>query len=570
VRALRLPSIVLTVCLFGASGAVLPAWADQEQGLAETAAQELVADADALLATLDQTRSEALELGQRRKEAQGEARELLSRQSYRKAMRYIQALYELSENVLEQERAGLDASSYREVIEARLIELPAMGEQRVAQLEESLAELHESSDSAPVEELQDIEDTIAGQNSKLDQVYDALLRHADQMEAMDLDGTELEGFLAEQLSRRATRLASRTEFAVEQRNQLENRLAETPGDSAVQARLHAVGDKLAWSTSSLEVTIRMLKQLGLETASYSTVLVQATGSLTTDVLDTQVALGLARRWAGQIKDWALDNGPNLMFRLLVLLAILLVFRILAGVARKVVKKGVARSNLSLLFQKTIVSWTSKIVMLIGLLVGLSQLGISLGPLLAGLGVAGFIVGFALQDTLSNFAAGMMLLVYRPYDVGDLIEAAGVFGKVNAQSLVSTTILTLDHQTLVVPNSMIWGNVIKNVTAQRTRRVDMTFGISYSDDIPHAERILESILAEHDRVLDNPEPMVRLHTLGESSVDFVVRPWVETDDYWDVYWYVTREVKMRFDAEGISIPFPQRDVHLYEEKVSTAD
>ena len=133
------------------------------------------------------------------------------------------------------------------------------------------------------------------------------------------------------------------------------------------------------------------------------------------------------------------------------------------------------------------------------------------------------------------------------------------------SLVATTILTLDHQTLVIPNSKIWGDVIKNVTAQKERRIDMVFGISYSDDIPHAERVLGEILANHEKVLDDPEPMVRLHNLGESSVDFVVRPWVATGDYWDVYWDITREVKMRFDAEGISIPFPQRDVHIFEEK-----
>jgi small conductance mechanosensitive channel len=133
----------------------------------------------------------------------------------------------------------------------------------------------------------------------------------------------------------------------------------------------------------------------------------------------------------------------------------------------------------------VVSAASNLVIIFGILVALSQLGISLGPLLAGLGVAGFIVGFALQDTLGNFASGMMILLYRPYDVGDLVDVAGVFGEVDKMSLVSTTILTIDNQTVVVPNSKIWGNVIKNVTAQDIRRVDMVFGISYSDDISKA-------------------------------------------------------------------------------------
>lgn len=130
------------------------------------------------------------------------------------------------------------------------------------------------------------------------------------------------------------------------------------------------------------------------------------------------------------------------------------------------------------------------------------------------------------------------------------------------SLVNTTILTFDNQTLVMPNSKIWGDVIKNVTAQQKRRVDMTFGIGYGDDVPKAEAVLKDLLTSHDKVLEEPAPVVRLHMLNESSVDFIVRPWVRTEDYWDVYWDITRAVKMRFDADGISIPFPQRDIHLY--------
>jgi len=213
----------------------------------------------------------------------------------------------------------------------------------------------------------------------------------------------------------------------------------------------------------------------------------------------------------------------------------------------------------------LVSMTSKLVMVFGILVILSQLGISLGPLLAGLGVVGFIVGFALQDSLSNFAAGVMILLYRPYDVGDFVDVGGVLGTVDKMSLVSTSLLTIDNQLYIVPNSKIWGDVIKNVTSQKQRRVDMVFGISYTDDIPKAESVLKNILESHDKILDDPEYVVRLHNLGESSVDFVVRPWVKVDDYWDVYWDVTRSVKMRFDDEKISIPFPQRDVHLYHEK-----
>jgi small conductance mechanosensitive channel len=204
-------------------------------------------------------------------------------------------------------------------------------------------------------------------------------------------------------------------------------------------------------------------------------------------------------------------------------------------------------------------------MLIGFLVALSYIGVELAPVLAGLGIAGFIVGFALQDSLGNFASGLLILAYRPYDEGDFIDAAGAYGQVSHMSLVSTTILTIDNQTLIVPNSKIWTNVIKNVTHQKTRRVDMKFRVSYDDDVDLAQSIFEKILADHPKTLSDPSPMVRLHKLDEAWIEFIVRPWVVTEDYWDVYWDVTREVKKRFDAAGISIPVPHRDIRVRQEQ-----
>jgi small conductance mechanosensitive channel len=235
-------------------------------------------------------------------------------------------------------------------------------------------------------------------------------------------------------------------------------------------------------------------------------------------------------------------------------------------AKRLISSAMNRSTarFSTLLKDVLVSVSGAAVMLLGILVALSQVGVSLGPALAGLGVAGFIMGFALQDTLGNFAAGGMILFYQPYDVDDFVEVAGAIGLVKKMTLVSTTINTFDNQTLIIPNSKIWGDVIKNVTAQRTRRVDLEFGISYGDDIDKAERILKEIVESHDKVLAEPAPNIRLHKLGESSVNFVVRPWTKTPDYWEVYWDITREVKVRFDRDGISIPFPQRDVHIHQQ------
>ena len=324
-------------------------------------------------------------------------------------------------------------------------------------------------------------------------------------------------------------------------------------------------DRLAQNSLSLSIDIELLDALGQNTALLKKTLFSISGDITQDVLNIDVASSLIEQWLNTAKDQAINHGPTLVFKLFIFSLILFV----AGLAGKLVKKIVSNTvsnsklNFSKLLQDFFTSLSGKAVFTIGVLIALSQLGIELGPLLAGFGIAGVIIGFALQDTLSNFASGMMILIYRPYDVGDLINAAGVSGRVSHMSLVSTTIKTLDNQRLIIPNNKIWGDTINNITAEHQRRVDMTFGIGYGDSIEQAEAVLKSIVEAHPKVQKVPAPLIKLHVLGESSVDFIVRPWAKPEDYWDVYWDITREVKMRFDAEGISIPFPQRDVHIYQ-------
>ena len=246
------------------------------------------------------------------------------------------------------------------------------------------------------------------------------------------------------------------------------------------------------------------------------------------------------------------------------LVVVLVAWFLAALLSKAAKKAVAGiEGASELLKDFIVNIIRKLIFIVGLVVALSMLEINIGPFLATIGAAGFIIAFALQGTLSNFAAGIMILIYRPYDIGDLIDVGGTFGKVDAMTIVSTTLMTVDNKKVVVPNNKIWGDTITNVTGTDKRRVDMVFGIGYSDDIAKAQKILEEILVKHAAVLKDPKPVVKVHELADSSVNFVVRPWAETDNYWDVYWDITRTVKERFDAEGVSIPFPQRDVHMHQ-------
>jgi len=274
---------------------------------------------------------------------------------------------------------------------------------------------------------------------------------------------------------------------------------------------------------------------------------------------------LRTNWA-LVSGWltSTEGGLRWIKKISFFFIIVLVAWILAVLISKAVKKAVVRiEGASALLKDFIVNIIRKLIFIVGFVVALSMLEINVGPLLAAIGAAGFIIGFALQGTLSNFAAGIMILIYRPYDVGDFVDIGGTFGTVDAMTIVSTTLMTLDNQKVVVPNNMIWGDKITNVTGSDQRRVDMVFGIGYSDDIAKAQKILEDILQKHEAILEDPEPVVKVHELADSSVNFAVRPWVKTEDYWDVYWDVTRTVKERFDAEGVSIPFPQRDVHLHQ-------
>ena len=271
-------------------------------------------------------------------------------------------------------------------------------------------------------------------------------------------------------------------------------------------------------------------------------------------------------WAA-VQGWLTseNGGIKWLFKALLFFAILLVFWIIAGILGKVVRKATGLRRVqgqSALLTTFINHMVRRTVLLIGLITALSAVGVNVGALLALVGGGAFIIGFALQDTLGNFAAGVMLLIYRPFDVGDAVEVGGISGKVDKVSLVSTIIRTPDNKVVLVPNKQVWGQVITNSTASAERRVDMIFGIGYGDDVDRAKEILERILAEHELVLDEPAPTVQLNELGASSVNFICRPWVKTADYWTVYWDVTKQVKKEFDANGISIPFPQQDVYLH--------
>jgi small conductance mechanosensitive channel len=197
------------------------------------------------------------------------------------------------------------------------------------------------------------------------------------------------------------------------------------------------------------------------------------------------------------------------------------------------------------------------------LAAIDQVGIETTSLVAILGAAGLAVGFALQGSLSNFASGVMLIIFRPIKVGDFIEGGGMSGSVKEIGIFVTILTTPDNKAIYVPNSKLTSDNIVNYSTNDTRRVDLKFGISYSDDIDKAKKAIYEVLDVNKKLLKDPAPNVQLHELADSSVNFIVRPWVKSGDYWPVYWELTEAMKKKFDEENIEIPFPQRDVHIHQ-------
>lgn len=400
--------------------------------------------------------------------------------------------------------------------------------------------------------------------STRDQFLRAMVVHMETRELLGLSNEHDMPPLKFRLVLQAESVAGRLVFVSALLKDLDRRLKMDRENSDL---LFVRKQAAEWHEHNLDRLRELLSLMGrvdIPGAEYRSLIVKEAGGISVDMIRPDVLTELTVRRLAEVKAFALKRGPDIVLNVLVFLGILFAFRILSQLTRRRVEQTLLRSNwdISKLLKETMAGMSGLVVMTIGLLIALSQVGISLGPMLAGLGLAGFIVGIALQETLANFASGAMILMYRPYDVDDYIEVAGAAGLVKKMTLVSTTINTFNNQTLVVPNRNIWGDVIKNVTAQRVRRVDLEFGIGYAEDIEKAERILAEAAEAHELVLNSPDTMIKVDSLGDSSVNLVLRPWVKTENYWTVHWDLTKDVKLRLDAAGIRIALPQRDVHIY--------
>lgn len=257
--------------------------------------------------------------------------------------------------------------------------------------------------------------------------------------------------------------------------------------------------------------------------------------------------------------WAEAYGLQILGSIAIFIIGRIVIGFLIGIFRRVMNKSKMDDTLS----KFILSIARMALLLILIIVILDNLGIDTTSFVAILGAAGLAVGFALQGSLANFASGVMIIFFRPFVAGDYVEAGGTAGVVEEITIFNTIMKTPDNKKVIIPNGSITGGNITNYSAKDTRRVDLVFGIGYDDDIKLAKETLEQIVAADERILKDPAPTVAVSELADSSVNFVCRPWVKTADYWAVYFDITEKVKLTFDEKGISIPYPQQDVHMHQ-------
>ena len=266
-----------------------------------------------------------------------------------------------------------------------------------------------------------------------------------------------------------------------------------------------------------------------------------------------------------LKKNGIDSGTavGLVKNIIIALIIFYVGRMAISLIVRGLRKVMRKQDVDKTLESFVCNLVRIVLLVIVIIAAIGQLGIQTTSFIAIFGAAGLAVGLALQGSLSNFASGVLIVLFRPYKVGDFIEGAGISGSVEQVQILTTILKTGDNKQVIVPNSQIMGSIITNYSANPTRRVDMVVGVSYSDDLDKVRSTIQELVAADDRILDEPACTIAVSALADSSVNFVVRPWVKTSDYWPVMFDMTEAIKKRFDKEGISIPFPQQDVHLYK-------
>jgi len=524
----------------------------------------LVVEARRAREDLDETLKRARELLRKIERLPEPERAGLEEQRFRVELEYHQKMVGLTQNVQQQEEAGLEPTEARADLVARW-KSSIPGYARVLDWRQArAARARKLAEQAPREDRLRAQQAVSDQEERLDALLRATLEAEEEAEGLgiELAAQQREATRA-RIVARGEDLASWLRIATQNRQTSMLLVATNPEEPQAKAELELAQLLVQREAEGLATSVVLLRQLGEPTAAHQQLLIESTGELTTGIFDREVMGGLLKAWREQVNDRIERKGPVWVIRALLFVLIVGVFALVGALVGRLVRASVTspRFGFSRLLQQTLISWSARIFLLLGLLIALGQVGVDVGTLLTGVGIAGIVIGFALQDSLANFASGAMILFYRPFDVGDFIEAAGVQGVVRQMTFASTTVHTYDNQTLIVPNRRVWGDAIRNVTEKTTRRVDLSFPISFDEDVERIDALMREVLAGQETVLKDPPPVVEVHSVQESHLELAVRPWVKTEDYWTTRWAVNREVVNRLHREGIHLQAPRRDVRL---------
>ncbi len=546
----------------------------QQQDTAQAAVADTVAAdtvppgltrAREILVLLDAATDTIIDLDSSFRRASDEERELLRVQGDRVVERINDLQAELLDLIPELEAPEPTIDSITQAFGSFISTEIGLYERSIEWNTGHLGRLRDRRSETPVEGLPELEADIQEARDRLNAVVAGQMRVLTGVESLGLvtedHWTRLERFLVG----RVESLVGRLQIAVAARERLETQVGDAVRAGApeseiatLRARLQAAQQRVRGIANSLDSTADLLDQRGFETVEYRRFVIRATGEVTGDVLNPRVLLGLLLDLSGGIWNWFRNNAPTLLARLFIIVAFIVLFRVGFRLGWRLFDK-LGLVKLSRLLADLVERLLRPLATILGLFTGLFVLGVNPTTLLAGVGVAGIIIGLALQDSLSNLAAGVFILATRPFDVDDVIRGGGVTGTVRAMGLATTTVVTFDNRRLMVPNRKIWGEVIENRSAEQVRRVDVTVKIGYGEDLDRAIGILRDLLDEHEKVLENPEPLIFVGKLADSWLELEVRPWVKTEDWWPVLTELPRLVRLRFAKEGIEIPIPRREL-----------
>jgi small conductance mechanosensitive channel len=473
------------------------------------------------------------------------------------------------------EATGQPVDSIKDAFGAFLYRVAGLYEEALERRIDSVDDLRDLRAETPPDSLDLLEIRIVEAKAKLDTLIIGQMTALTDADSLGLDTSEQWEVVDRHLKTWAESQVGRLQIAVVGRDRLESQIkdAEKAGAdaseiTALRTQRTAADRRVQGIITALSATADLLQQRGYPTAAYRQIIIRTTGDVTADILDPEVFVGLARDIGGGVWTWIKDNGPNILVRLLIIVGFVILFRIAFRLLWWFLRliRVVRFSNL---MTDLIGRMIRPFGTIVGLVAGLWLVGANPTTLLAGLGVAGVIVGLALQDSMSNLAAGLFILATKPFDVEDIVEAGGVIGTVKQMGLSNTTILTFDRRRLFVPNRQIWGSVIENRSSEPIRRVEVTAKISYQEDLDWSLRVLRDLVDVNDKVLTDPEPAIFVKKLDDSWIEIAVWPWVKSEDWLDMLRGMPRLIKLRFEEEGIEVPFPRTELTARRESSEAA-